>query len=425
MENASVIYSKNCSYFTNVIKNIHVNFWCLLLFFILASTCNFFYLLPSFYSAINLSSKDFSIVLILICFAFAFLYIVQTKALFTKIFLFIELGTFILAISSSYTAMIHWGQPLWYGIRAQRLNLIYPILFLTYYSLYKTKKVSFKQIVKVFYAFSFIELFLSFIQVFVTPHYIFMNIQISEGGRFGSPLRLYLEDSKYIIFFCSFYSLDKFIRNRDIVKNGLFVVSSLLLLAFIDQSRMLIACFVFAFAMFILFSHINYKRKLLWIIVSIVLFTLFLFTSFGASIISLLNKTNYVDTSEIRQIGRQFYLDTLRNNPLFGGGFVNTDWEPSVIGSRMNEYIFANDNGVFGFLFYYGLTGMLYVILLYAYLIKKAYVISKKTKDISLIIYILFSLIGIYSIYSFGMSAHIGFPLLLILLEAKASDIKN
>lgn len=404
-------------------SNIKINPWCVFLFLILSSSCNFFYLFPNEIG--NISLKDFSIILILLCFCCSSFYIFKSKVIFNKVFCFIEISTIILVLTSSYAALIHWRQPLWYGIRAQRLYLIYPFLLLIYLSLFKSNKINFKQIVKVLYTFSIIELFISAFQVFITPNFIFLNIQISKGGRFfGVPLRLYLEDSKYIILFCSFYSLDKFIREEKILSNGLFSFLSLLLLALIDQSRMLIVTFIITFVLLIFKAKIGRKKKLSFIVATLFLLICFLFTPFANSIFSLLNKTS-ADTSEIRAIGRTFYLDTLKQSPILSGGFVNTDWELSIIGARMNEFIFANDNGIFGFLFYYGLIGLLYIFFLYFFLIKKSYFIYKKTKNISLFTFIVFSLIGSYSVYSFGMSAHIGFPIILILLEVYPLNTLN
>jgi hypothetical protein len=380
--------------------NRHFNFYGLYFFLILALNLNFFYLLDDDFSIIGISISDFDLILTFLLLIFvairyprAFINYRNTS------FYAIELSLLFLMLSSSIRASIHYSQPLWYGIRAQREYIIFPFLYFCYDLLNKQKKIFKKDIINVLYFISSIEMILGLLQVFVFPSTIFLHI--GGGYRYGM-IRFWMNIGYISITF--FISLNRLIRKQHIYSNLLFVSFCLLFLTEVTKWRMpLIALFISLFFSVMFFSNLSQRKKAGFLAFSVLFCVIFSSTNIGKDILQAILNGGETDTSNIRELGRSLYLQEVLANPVFGGGFANILWPQAVYGSYYSQQIYWVDNGIFGYVFYFGLIGLLFVLILYIFLFKRALFFQKRFHDFSLLAYLIYSVISLYTVLGLGM----------------------
>jgi len=404
--------------------DVKVNIWAILLFVFLASSLDFFYLIDT--SSLNLYGISINDVILALSFVLL-IYVYATKRRlgeyhFERFSIVYFAALLIIVITSSYAAGLNWQQPLLYGIRAQRAFLTSFFLFTTYLILYKEGYVSKECIVKVVYSVAITELVLVYLQWIFGENHIFLTIINTVEIRYGT---LRIRANPDLICLCTFLSWSTIMNKKNVLKHFLFVVFAIGFVALISKSRMRTVCLLFILVFASLFiAKISITKKILIFIAIILLLIPFCFTSIGQDILStIMNGEN--DTSLIRDNGRDFYLETFRNNPLFAGGYVNIDWEPSVVGSRYDQNIFVVDNGIFGFIFTYGLFGLIYIIILYFDLLFTGIKYYKEKRDFGLLAFELFNLVGLITLFAIGMTPSMSLSILLILHCIQKQELKE
>lgn len=106
----------------------------------------------------------------------------------------------VLMFTSSYSAHLHYGQPLWYGIRAQRAWISAMLMYFPISGLIRNKKISINNIAKILDRMIFVYMILLIVQFFLGSSVAFLHLSISS--RFGSA-RLYA--STYFIVLHLFF----------------------------------------------------------------------------------------------------------------------------------------------------------------------------------------------------------------------------
>ena len=285
------------------ILNMKINFYSITLFFIVASSFNFIYLVPSDFLG-NISLNDLNLVFII--FIFLFVIIRYPTSLFCsslKMFYIIEAIYILLMCTSSYEASIAYHQPFWLGFRAQRNFLIYPLVFATYYILYKKNKITEKGILYPFYVFSVLEMILGLVQVMVGPDYRFLNVTILS--RYGMN-RAFMEIS--IPIFLSFVSLRNVIYKKNTFRNIIYQILVISFLMLVTQWRLPLIMYVVSMVIIIIF---NFKtsslRKVVFLLAFVICLFLFFQTKMGSDILDITINKSQNSTSEIREQGRLFY----------------------------------------------------------------------------------------------------------------------
>lgn len=394
-----------------------INFNCVILFLILAFNLDFFYLVDS--KVINLN--DINLIIILTWTLFSLIenrFKIDKKILKISIALFCLYG--ILVLTSSYQSHKLYGQPYSYGIRAQRNFIIFPLLFLPIANAYKAGKIELSQLKKVLFLVCTIEMIVGYLQFVLQNQVVFVHLYVSErydAQRFGFGTTL--------LGLVMQASLSDAIKGKNKLKNYIFVIAAILFPVLVIRWRMVILQFLLsALVSFFIFQKLSTKKLLLGLIV-IGVFMLFLSSTVGQDMIGLLKGTNTNDTDSIRRLGREFYFETLRKYPLFGGGFINTLWLPAYVGAKFDQGILVVDNGAFGFSFVYGGLGLFLIFIMYIYLIKYSNKIYGKTRNQTYICYLVFTLCGFVTVTPLGMSSSIVLPILILLLYMENESIKK
>lgn len=392
------------------IGKIKVNFYSIMLFMIVCFSMNCFYLLDGNLSLFIINIRDIDIVLILLLFFVVIVKYFKSLPAFPKSFHIIAIWAILLTITSSISAYFSYEQPFFLGLRAQRKSIIYPLLLYIIFVLYKKRKINYKNLSHIIYLTSYILFTLSFLQYFLYPKYTFLYADISN--RYDK-IRIILDISFPI--FMSFLSINRICKKDKVPFNVVSIFITILYLAFIIKWRLPLFVFLFTISLTgIFFSKVSISQKILFSFCCLAIFICLSFTPIGSDTINVILGNSDNSTSHIREEGRNFFLNILGTKPFFGGGYVNITWEKSVILSRYDEGIFPVDNGVFGYLFYYGIFGLAYVSFLHIYMFRIA--ITNRKNCLFIVGYLLYSIIASYTVFSLGMGAQLIMPISISLL---------
>ena len=403
-------------------KRKMVNVYCIMLFLILSAYINFFYIFSNsfkFLGLFEISELDWVIILLLFMLIFFTHFNFCLKNI-PKIFLIIEIGLFLLMLTSSYQSFHLYNQPLLYGVRAQREMIVLPILFLAYYYLYKLKKISKIQIIKTIYAFAIIEMIFGFWQYFLNTN-DFLNVY--SDMRLGRYRYLFNVDFIVLtVIMSTFFALKK----QNVVFNIVYLLLGIMFIVVVVKWRMVFISLIFSIVSSIfLFSRLSFKTKAYSFIAIFFAFTVLSQTPIVKDIIDVVFNGAINNTSEIRKYGVEFYLGTLMDHPVLGGGFINILWGPSRERSLYNANVFWVDNGIFGYLFYFGGLGLCFIIILYYLLLKKTHKVLRKKNEPYLFTYFLYTIIALYTCLGLGMNASTIFPIILLFTEIEHDELRK
>lgn len=284
-------------------------------------------------------------------------------------FKWVILFTAVLAITSSLQSNILYGQGILLGLRPQRYFLIWAFSYFPLRMLLSQSQITYEKVIKLIYTIGIVELFL-YIGQFIFGDYITI-VQAKSNNVYESS-RYYFNT----IFLCLllFICLNEVFNKRKIFKNSIIIVAVLFELLFVGKMRMTLLAVVFAIGIGFLLWKKGGSTKVLFFSAGIAAVFMVLNTEVIQSIIPTLRGEYKINTLAIRDIGRAFYIETIKEHPLLGGGYINTQWKPAYDAARVGDLIYWVDNGVFGFAYFYGLLGVGWML----NLLRKIYVCAYK-----------------------------------------------
>lgn len=317
----------------------------------------------------------------------------------------------VLMITSSIMANYSYNQPIWYGIRAQRTWVCAMLMYFPVTKLVKRGELTPKSILAMLDVVNFIYIILVLLQYLLGDSVQILSVMMTE--RYGTA-RLYVSLS--FVFISYFVHLMNALEARRITFLDVFFIALTLFLNFaVTKSRMAIVCLL-AGTILAVFSIKLSTKKLALVLIVVIAVVIFLMSDMGTEILNLVFNDNVVDTAQIRDEGREFFLaQTLSDwkTALFGCGYANIDWPQTVIGIRYEEGIFANDNGIFGLFFYYGFAFVIWTIYLYIRLLINAWKVNRA------LFFLLFAdIISIYTLFPMSYQSNIVLALVCCMIEA-------
>ncbi|MHB8131572.1 MAG: O-antigen ligase family protein [Mobilitalea sp.] len=329
----------------------------------------------------------------------------------------------IMVLISALTAWFVFDQNLLRGILAQRVQLSYLILFLAVERLLELKKIEKTDIIRLVYMLAVFELSICTIQYF---YYIIsgkMFLVVSTGIRYGD-IRFYFEPALLLIVtFRSFFNVLSNKKNRII--NIIFVVWVCFFIMYITKMRamslLLIACFVIG----LLIWNKKLVKKIL-ICTLLFIFGLFLLGKIEIlqDIFNTITGQEIIEnTLDIRDNARGYYIKQVMKTPVTGRGYPSISSTAAFQASGfLQNYKFV-DNGIFGFVYSYGLVGFIWYIGFWITLFKLAWKIRKK--DSSYFIYMVYYLLGIITDFAWFWHGCCSFVLLISMLQYDYKELKK
>lgn len=330
--------------------------------------------------------------------------------------------TIVFAVVSSFAAYTNFSsQPLMLGFRPQRAWLAAMMMYFPIVRLLKVGRLTSRDLMSIISNIGLIYGLIIAAQYLVGENNLFLYA--SNNMRYGS-VRLYISTSYLALLF--FINLYNFVKGEKLrIRNILLIVLPMFTIFLVIKTRMRIVALVSATVLMLCSQRLT-KRKLIVISSAFVLLCVFLGTDAGQDIMNIIggNASSVEDTSEIRDIGRAFYIKSNTENVikfLFGTGFPNAEWPAAVIGSGASQLIGANDNGIFGLFFYYGFAFIIWAVILSCKITYQ----GVKTGNIGLTFFYIYGLLGSYTLFPVFYVTDISFSILCAIIDNDYENIKE
>ncbi|WHY71990.1 hypothetical protein [Fictibacillus enclensis] len=387
--------------------SFHININTILLTLLFFFMHNCFYLVDSSHKILGIIGyQDF---LFLYCFLICIYYYTRYpknyfQGTFAKVILFVP----IIVILSSFMAYAYYGQSLISGILTQRAWLITMFLYFPFMALIRNGKLNFESFLSIMYKVVFFELILYFIQYFVGESMMFLKVIYNY--RYGT-LRLYC-DTAYMTLLATFATV-KFMNKEKIIKNAFFITAVISYVFIVNKGRSACMILLLTIALVILLSKSNIIYKIvIMVLASFLGLYVFLSTETVQEFIAIIFQSADDVTYNVRLQSQQYYLSKLNSTNgawVFGFGYPNSTNPNSMAATGVYLGYLLADNGIYGFLFCYGLLGAIWYLYSLLVQIKSSIrLLYKKSKDSAMIVTVVIGLASIvtnvqffYSFYSF------------------------
>ena len=299
---------------------------------------------------------DFSLMLYILLFITVYIKYFRFKRKKYR-YKFIVIFPIILAITSSYMGLKVYNQPFILGFIPQRFFILTYLLYFPIKKMIDCNKKNIDYIKNVLIYIGTIELVLFIAQYFLIDKVVYLFVRISS--RFGET-RLPIES--FLLLILPFILINEIFNKRNIKRNYFLLGLNLFYIVFVIKTRMVILGIVCTLSLLI-FVYKKGSNKILVILLLIVFAIIGVNTDIGKSYLRSVSKEyrhNDVN-SLVRKEAQTFYIIETSKSPLLGRGFVNTKWSNATKISMYDKGYYFNDNGIIGFYYLYGLSGVLWV----------------------------------------------------------------
>ena len=324
----------------------------------------------------------------------------------------------VLVITSSIQANILYNQSLWLGIRPQRNWMVYLLLYFPIRKLMFIKGILFKDLKKLICFIGTIELLLYLAQYVFGDSLQFLIVNKHAGGTI-----VYDTDRYYFnnIFLCLvlFLMLNDLFNKQRILRDLLYILAILIVISVVGKMRMTFVAVCVAIGIGFLLWKKGGILKVLAIVPISIGAIIFSRIEIVQSLISILSGETVATTLEVREVGRAFYLSELTQHPWLGGGYVNTQWRPAALASKVEEGILWVDNGIFGFTYLYGGTGLVWIVVWFVKMYKLANIVRKKIGDYTYFIMPIYWIVACISEAHWYFCSFLVMTLLVCMLEER------
>lgn len=367
------------------------------LFIILLFAARIFYLVPFDNMSIGpLSMSDIGLLLLCIWACLATIKYWKYKvSLPGDILIYLLLA---LVVISSIRSNLLFGQSFMLGFRAQRYFLIGSMIYFPIRKLVLVENLSIYDVKKLLVWFGTATILIAVLQYMVAGNFVFLQTTISF--RYGSP-RFYL--SNITPNFCMMVALggvlstDKVATKNNIKNIWIFMLALFFNMQVIKMRNSSMSVLLAMAFVFLLWKG-NGSKKAMFGAAGLVFAVFMLNTTMVQDVIQQVIGTaaeshNY----EIRQVGKALYLEALAQSPIFGRGFPNIGNEAAYTAAGFNEGIVLGDNGVWGFLYVYGILGIIWLIAMLGSRFYYSYKIGRAEGDYSYLLYTSFLIFALNS----------------------------
>lgn len=381
---------------------------------------NFFYLLPGDsyifsgikYSDIGLMMAWIWIIYTLIRFKFQFS---KSESVIPALFIVVILLS---GIAGDYLL----GQSLLLTIRQNRYILTCMVLYYFILNTMYFGSLEGKDLLAIFQCIAIIELVLFSFQYLLGSSV--KLLQITVDTRYGTP-RLRVNYLFPLIF--SYFCLNRVLNGKNVLLNTLGIVSGMFIMMEVAKNRMPVLIMLFT----LLIAYLLWKKKMSTKLIVGLLLIIATILLYNTTIIQdSINTILYGDklgtqNTEIREIGRQYYLQEIQRSIWLGFGEPNQNYSQAMVASGAGMNIFLADNGVFGFLYCHGILGIIWLISLFYQMAKKSCRIMSVQKNYAYILYVIYEFLNLYMGMHWYYYYTLPFVLFLCLLNYNYHSERN
>lgn len=401
-------------------KNYKIDVISMFVITILLLNCNFIYILKNI-------NKDIVLIFVVIFILYSFIITFKNKnTIDYKTIFKSKLGKLILCVIpivfiSAYTASKHYGQDIILGIRPQRQQLIWWLSYFAFYRLMKYDKLSYEKGEKIIFGLGICQIIVYFI--FWLTNGKLWGFNIPYDYRYGN-IRIRADTMTILIMYLM--ALNNILKNRKQKFNIVILLSVYIFECLCVKTRLIFL----SMTLILIILFILWKKRLIVKILFIPIIAICIYTSMkstiGKDIIKNLNGST--DSSySIRDEAKEFYVGELKKNLLFGCGYINELDDNAVKLGKVNQGFYVNDNGFVGFLWYYGVTGGLWIIIIAFKILIISFKLYKYKKEYIGICFILFNIIIAPNIICWWWNTTFIFLMWIIIayIELEVDKIEN
>lgn len=339
-------------------KNGKIKIPELLVVLVLLLNTNFLYLVENI-------SDDIKLIVVLLFIIYCYLITANVEKkqsnLLGKIILFIP----ILIIASAIASYNSYGQDIWLGIRPQRTQLIW---WFSYYGIYRLiiyNKITKKNIEKIIYYVGILEILTYSVFWILKGNIPFIHIPYDY--RYSN-IRLRADTMIILIWFI--IATNKVLIGEKTKKNIIYVLIILIFEVCCVQTRLIMVAMSISMLLIFILWKKSIAIKICCIPVFIIACLAFLQTNMGKDLWRNLILNDTDANVEVRESGKEFYLEELKKSPIIGRGYVNTQYEVANQKAGINDGYYVVDNGIIGYLWYYGILGGIWILCVFIKILK-------------------------------------------------------
>lgn len=324
----------------------------------------------------------------------------------------------IMVLLSALRANYNVGQPVIVGIDSQK---IFAIILLSYFPM---RKLLFKNMInlelleKGIIGLGIIECCIYIVQHYLYPNIVFLNcmINIRNGARIYADTVIV-----ELMIMIAFSRLLKNSRKR--IKNGFIVLLGIFYEFFVAQGRL--ECMAILFVL--LCSFLIYKghsgKKMIIFSLIVILAIWFL----NSDVFNSFMTTEY-NTMEIRDVARKLYYSRIFSSPknlLFGYGYLTSSYSDVVRFAGTQRALYIVDSGIFGFVYSYGILGIIFIVILFVKSMKLALQLCKKKGELLPFMFLLLNAVLAYNIVFWWWKSEWIFSLIFFICYLESANYRN
>ncbi len=366
------------------IKPLYIQF-----FFVCSISLSYLYLVDKNDGILGVSFENISYV---ICMLWCLYWIVRIRVSSLKYYRYLPwiIGMGSLVFFSILSSARLYDQALTDSLGPQRRIIVWLFAYVAFSNLIMMKNIDKEVFVSILEKIGILQLALCFIQFFLGANVQFLHVHIIRNVDRG--LRYYYMPTLFVFLF--FIELDKFVKNKG--KNKVFnitiIIAIFLEVIVVQKFRMTSTGLLICLILFIMLMRTKQQSKVFYIITGFIVVSVLLNTDFFQNIIEVIfdGGDAYLAT---RSRGRDFYFAAIRENMLLGCGYPSTNNIQSLESSGYNQGLLLNDNGIIGFVYLYGLIGLLWFATLWIKMIKDGWRIYKNYNSLAFFLMPIFWLV--------------------------------
>ena len=157
------------------------------------------------------------------------------------------------------------------------------------------------------------------------------------------------------------------------------------------------------------------------------LIVIFVIWFFNSDIFSGFMTTEY-NTMEIRDVARKLYYSRILSSPknlLFGYGYLISSYSDVVRFAGAQKELYIVDNGIFGFIYSYGVLGAVFIATLFFKSMKLALRFCKKRGELLPFMFILLNIVLSYNIVFWWWKSEWVFSLIFCICYLETENQKT
>lgn len=307
-----------------------------------------------------------------------------------KLIFLILFPLMVLPFITAYQANVVFGQPIVYGLIAQRLHFVLLCANVAVIAL-EQKWLSIGDLHRYFkYSILLSLAFMLFFYVFVDPTQFsgteFVKSTLLKGDRYDFP--------NQIVMVVMLYSVINIWLNKKPIYYIPFILSVFSSLFYVQDRSQLLFVAITIFLLFIF--HLNLKKKLIYFFTGILaiifmvgvifiikpdIFEKYL-VMYNNAVTVITGGTTTESSTLIRYVESATALKGIKEHPWLGNGFLSSQWHDGYMGAF--GYFYPSDIGILGNVFVYGYIGTFFIYIMFIYSLTWAWRF-RKSKDVFLL----------------------------------------